>query len=505
MQSLHPISEPTFVVKAHSGTNTHKNIPLCSHCNILGHTKERCYKLIGYPPGYNSKNWYSSNSFLGKGSQVIHTNYVVSQQGSSTVTEAFTPEQCQQLIVMLTSQLQIASSLDIPTTSINISIQGPSSSDWERSTWVYLLQHKSDVSTIIHVFISMIKKQFDLDIKSFRSDNAPELNFTELFANLGIIHQFSYVETPQQNSVVERKHQHLVDVARALYFQSKVPIKFWGDCLLTATYLINRLSSPVLNNKYPYEVLYGHLPDYSRLRAFGCLCFVSTLKSQQDKFSTLAFPVVFLGYSPDFFLPRVVHDMVDASHVHKIEQASLTGPTTDSNDSVSHGPADAHNDDFSEPIASNDDASLHIDHVSPSFYHQAVKSPTWRNAMDDELRAMENLETWTIVPLPDGKKHVNCKLVYRVKYNADGSVDRCKARLVAKGFQQVEGIDYMDTFSPVAKMTSFRALFSLEATCNWNLLQLDVNNAFLNGILDEEVYMKLSLGYKSELKGSNMV
>ncbi|KAE8661268.1 hypothetical protein F3Y22_tig00116925pilonHSYRG00047 [Hibiscus syriacus] len=91
-----------------------------------------------------------------------------------------------------------------------------------------------------------------------------------------------------------------------------------------------------------------------------------------------------------------------------------------------------------------------------------------------------------------------------VKYNVDGSVDHCKARLVAKGFTQVEGIDYMDTFSHVAKMTSFRVLLSLAATHKWHLLHLDLNNVFLNGTLDEEVYMKLPPGYKSELKGSNM-
>ncbi|XP_039048916.1 uncharacterized protein LOC120189802 [Hibiscus syriacus] len=91
IQSSHPISEPTFAVKSHPGTNTRKNRPLCIHCNILGHTKDRCYKLIGYPPGYNSKNWSPSTSSRGKSSQAIHTNSVVSQQSSPAVTEAFTP------------------------------------------------------------------------------------------------------------------------------------------------------------------------------------------------------------------------------------------------------------------------------------------------------------------------------------------------------------------------------------------------------------------------------
>ncbi|GMJ05011.1 hypothetical protein HRI_004170300 [Hibiscus trionum] len=155
------------------------------------------------------------------------------------------------------------------------------------------------------------------------------------------------------------------------------------------------------------------------------------------------------------------------------------------------------------------DYSAFISNISstsePSFYHQAAKSPQWRAAMDEELNAMEAFKTWTVVPLPPVKVPIECKWVYRIKHNADGSIDRYKARLVAKGFTQIEGVDYIETFSPVAKLTSFKVLLSLVAQNNWHLIQLDVNNAFLNDTLDEEVYMKLPLGYGSYEKDSNMV
>ncbi|KAL4335324.1 hypothetical protein GQ457_07G006860 [Hibiscus cannabinus] len=114
----------------------------------------------------------------------------------------------------------------------------------------------------------------------------------------------------------------------------------------------------------------------------------------------------------------------------------------------------------------------------PSFFHQEVKIPERRVAMDEELKAMESLQTWSVVPLPAGKKAIPCKWVYRIKRKADGTIDRYKARLVAKGFTQIKGIDFIDTFSPVAKMTSFKVLLALAAVYDWNLLQLDVNNVF---------------------------
>ncbi|GJX41687.1 ribonuclease H-like domain-containing protein [Tanacetum coccineum] len=107
---------------------------------------------------------------------------------------------------------------------------------------------------------------------------------TELFNSLGIIHQTSCAYTPQQNGIDERKHKHLLNVARSLLFQSGIPLNMWTECVLTAAYLINRLSSSVLNGKSPFELVYGFKPKLSHLRSFGCLCFSSVLNNS-DKFS----------------------------------------------------------------------------------------------------------------------------------------------------------------------------------------------------------------------------
>jgi len=109
--------------------------------------------------------------------------------------------------------------------------------------------------------------------------------------------------------------------------------------------------------------------------------------------------------------------------------------------------------------------------------------------MNREIQALENNKTWYLTNLPNGKKPIGCKWVFKTKYNDDGTIERHKARLVAKRYSQLEGIDYFDTFSPVAKLTTVRIILALATAKDWYIYQLDVDNAFLHGDLNEEVYM----------------
>ena len=109
--------------------------------------------------------------------------------------------------------------------------------------------------------------------------------------------------------------------------------------------------------------------------------------------------------------------------------------------------------------------------------------------MKEELDALSKNHTWDLVTLPPGKFVVGCKWIYKIKTRSDGSIERYKARLVAKGFTQEYGIDYEETFALVARISSIRALLAVAVASKWDIFQMDVKNAFLNGNLSEEGYM----------------
>lgn len=457
--------------------------------------------------------------------------------------------------------------------------------DFSRSTWVHLLKVKSDAYSAVRRFVMFAKNQFEGIVKILRSDNALEFDdgrCKEYFGDLGILHQTSCVERPQQNGRVERKHRNVLEMARALRFQAGLPLHYWGDCVLTAAYIINRLPTPVLGNISPYEKLHNKKPSYEHMRAFGCLALAYNPAITKDKFSPRGIPCVFLGYSltqKGYRLlnlttkqPFTSRDVKFHEHIYPYNNPNpnqtynlpLPVPMPDfpnqptyetdleGDDDAEHHPPAAerdHEPNITQPqnnhplpqpepalrrskrthkppewldgyvheAGTTQQPPVHVanlvyteiqpmfsaflssitPHQDPVHFKEAVRQQCWLQAMEKELRALEDNETWILTQLPPGRKAIGCKWLYKTKYHPNGEVERHKARLVILGCRQREGLDYAETFAPVAKLTTVRSILAVAAMEDWIVCQMDVTNAFLHGDLMEDVYMTLPPGYSS--------
>ena len=137
----------------------------------------------------------------------------------------------------------------------------------------------------------------------------------------------------------------------------------------------------------------------------------------------------------------------------------------------------------------------------PRTYREAVRSPhraKWERAMQEGLDSIKDNDTFSLVPLPAGRHAIGCKWVFKIKRHADGSVERYKARLVAKGYSQLYGIDFTETFAPVVRFSSLRAILVIAAAADYEIHQMDVKTAFLNGDLDEDIYMQQADGHRAD-------
>ncbi|XP_039158784.1 uncharacterized protein LOC120288727 [Eucalyptus grandis] len=223
--------------------------------------------------------------------------------------------------------------------------------------------------------------------------------------------------------------------------------------------ILRRLFPESESGETPFSILHPNRPPFALpLRVFGYVCFVHSLTPGLDKLAPRADKCIFVGNFLSY---------------------DRLSPT------------------FSTFVSSL--SSIYV----PSNVTEALAHPGWRQAMEDEMKALIENRTWKLTTLPVGKQPVGCRWVFMVKVHPDGTIDQLKARLVVKGYTQTYGVDYDDTFSHVAKIPSVRVFISLAAHFGWFLHQLDIKNAFLHGDLAEEVYMEQPPGFVAQ--GENLV
>ena len=171
--------------------------------------------------------------------------------------------------------------------------------DYSKFTWIYLLKFKSEVFSKFREFQSLVEHLFNRKIITMQIDWRGEYQkLHPFFAQVSITHHISRPHTHQQNGAAERKHRHIVEVGLALLAHAFMPLKFWGDAFISATYLINRIPSKVLSYDTPLNHLFQKQPDYSLFRTFGCVCWPNLRPYNNHKLQFRSKQCTFLGYSP---------------------------------------------------------------------------------------------------------------------------------------------------------------------------------------------------------------
>ncbi|KAE8683276.1 TMV resistance protein N-like [Hibiscus syriacus] len=405
--------------------------------------------------------------------------------------------------------------------------------DFSRKTWVYFLKQKSEVFEVFKKFKAAVERESGRKIKAMRSDRVPR--------------------SPQQNGVAERKNRTILDMARSMLKSKKLPKEFWAEAVSCAVYLSNRSPTRSVWGKTPQEAWSGRKPGISHLRTFGSIAHVHVPDERRTKLDDKSESFIFIGYDAnskgyklynpdnkkfvisrdvifneegewdfnshtDFnFFPQfeedeqTIREQLDESQQELATPPTSPTSTTQGDSSPSSSSSGSQSErvvqrtrslrDLYEVTERQDNLTLFclFADCEPVSFQEAVQEKKWRDAMDEEIKAIEKNDTWKLTSLPKGHKAIGVKWVYKTKQNAKGEIERHKARLVAKGYSQKAGIDYDEVFAPVARLETIRLIISLAAQNKWKIQQMDVKSAFLNGVLEEELYIQQPSGY--EVKG----
>ena len=430
--------------------------------------------------------------------------------------------------------------------------------DYTRCSRVYFLKRKSEVFDKFKEFEAEFTNCAGRKIKTLRTDNGGEYTSAEFEAYLkrqGIRHEVSAPHTPQQNGVSERLNRTLQEMALSQLLHAGMPRCFWADSVSTACYVRNRLPVSPLNIS-PYEKWYGKKPNVKYFRVFGCTAYALKPENERQKMNAKSEKMKFIGYpygakgyrlydekrrrvvvrrdvvfnEADFGdvgtqpslvdpaengLKTKTEQAVPVPQVHQDVAESLQPPPVLRRSSRAVNKPERLGDwtegneleeleflNVATPVQMSDNSVCHCLYFhnicEPKNIDEALKMPEavhWKQAADEEMEALKSMNTWKLVPLPEGREPIGCKWIFKVKNKPDGTIERFKARLVAKGYAQRPGIDFNETFAPVVRLNTLRALLSYAVQKGLLIHQMDVVTAFLNGDLEEEVYMEQPPGY----------
>ncbi|GJR31766.1 retrovirus-related pol polyprotein from transposon TNT 1-94 [Tanacetum coccineum] len=414
--------------------------------------------------------------------------------------------------------------------------------DYFMYTWTRFLKNKTESFDQFEIFSKKIQNQLGCTILSIKTDHGREFDNEVQFgvfcnAN-GITHNFLAPRTPQSNGVVERKNRTLQEMSRTMLNEQSLPQKFWCNAVDTSTYILNRILVRAFLGKTPYELLRGRKPTLDYVRVFGSKCFILNTKYYLTKFDPKSYECVFLGYSqnskayiilnkhtrkikeslnvtfdetppPSKTSPLVDDDLDEEEAIKVTEKKNLENDIQDETLEIDEivNIKESRNHPLENVIGNLNQRTLRsqaqnqsnffcfISTIEPKNVNEALTDESWIIAMQEELNQFVANDVWELVPQPKNMTIIGTKWVFRNKLDENGVVSRNKARLVAQGYNQQEGIDYDETYAPVARLESIRILLAYACALDFKLFQMDVKSAFLNGFINEEVYVAQPPGF----------
>ena len=392
--------------------------------------------------------------------------------------------------------------------------------DYTHLTSVYFMKHKSEVLKKFQEFEAAVTNECGERVVKLRTDNGGEYMCEEYLKSKGIQHELTVAYTPQQNGIAERMNRTLMESARSMMSHAHVTNRFWAEAVATASYLRNRSpTTAVEEGKTPYEKWHGRRPDLEHIRVFGCAAYAHIPDCKRKKLDNKAEKLRFVGYSPTSKGYRLYSEhgnkMLTRRDVTFDETNFLLGPEKTQPGSLealfpadvnppeeveeaapevvvpeqqtrrsdrAHNPPDRYGSWVSH-IATCEHFAYNVCQVSePKTIDEALAGPharEWKAAAESEYKALMENDTWDLVELPEGRQAVGSKWVFKVKHDSCGRIERFKGRLVAKGYSQKYGIDFEETFAPVVRFSSVRALLAFGVSNNMIIHQMDVVTAFL--------------------------
>lgn len=423
--------------------------------------------------------------------------------------------------------------------------------------YVYFLNSKNEVYINLKSFIPLVHNTIGKRIKNIRFDNGSEFvnqDIKNILLKEGITWERISPYTPEQNGRIERDNRTVQESARTMLIASGLEKCLWPEAVRTAVYMLNRSTNSKRVDSTPYQEWFGKKPELGHIRIFGTECFVQIPKQiGRKKWDPKAKKVFLVGFEPTsknfrLYDPNNKKIIISCNvRFNEKEKRIMFFPNDDKNnkkididsdDADSNDERDQKQDSFDSCCSDVDDKLIQeniekqnevIDDnekynlrprtkgpdrlietgysavvLEPTTYEEALNSSeckNWEKAINEELNSLVINNTWEIIKKPNNVNVVGCKWVFKLKPSLNGS--KYKARLVAKGFSQREGIDFGETFSPVVRYDSIRTVLSIAAIEDWEIAQFDVKTAFLNGDLDEIIYMETPKGI--ETQNTNMV